>query len=317
MAFKLLSEFTVENLPPKMTNMITVNQDDSLPKVFKTLASNNILAVPVLNEKNRPIGLVDFVDIVCCVTQIINHTDLLGTDYYSFLEREDLFNNTRANFITDLSERNPFAPVVKGASLLEAMTVMTMNKTNRIPIIENDSIDGAKIINLVTQSALMSFLSKNLEALGPWTNKSLKSLGFKEKHVISIEHYKKAIDAFQLMANNRVNGIAVVDDKGALMANISARDLRELLNETKMFENLYITVSEFVSRVRMNLLKTVYPSICCSFDDSLASIMTKMCAAHIHRIYVVDQDKKPIGVISFHDIIEKILEFINSGEPSQ
>ncbi|EGG14217.1 hypothetical protein DFA_11986 [Cavenderia fasciculata] len=309
--FKLLSDFNVEDLPPKSEKMITIRNSDTLPKVFETLSINNILSAPVMNENNRPIGLVDFVDIVCCVVQIIKHTDLMGNDYYSFLERDDLFTHTYASYITDLSERNQYIPVVKGASLLEAITVMAKNQVNRVPIVTNDFSNGEQgnqVVNLVTQSAILNFLAKHIDKLGEWGTKSLLDLGFHEKPVISINFHKTAIEAFELMAEHRVNGIAVVDDKGVIIANISARDLKELLNETRIFENLYLTVGEFISRVRQQDYKAVHPSISCNMNDSLDKLMTRMCAAKIHRVYVVDQDRKPVGVISLHDILEKILE---------
>eukprot|EP01132_Coremiostelium_polycephalum_P002760 gene2760-3434_t len=319
MAFNLLSKFNVEDLPPKANHMITVKNTDSLPHVFQTLSKHNILSVPVMNENNRPIGLVDFVDIVCCVVQLINHTDLLGNDYYSFLEREDLFKHTYASYITDLSERNPFIPVVKGASLLEAITVMAKNKINRVPIVTNDvngENSGPHIINLVTQSAIIDFLSKNLDKLGPWTNKTLREIGFHEKKVISIDYNKRAIEAFQLMAEKRINGVAVTDEKGFIIANISARDLKELLNETRLFENLYLSVGEFISKVRQQNFKAVHPSICCTFDEPLYKLISKMAAARIHRVFIVNGDeRKAIGVVSLHDILEKILEHINIGTP--
>ncbi|GAM16848.1 hypothetical protein SAMD00019534_000230 [Acytostelium subglobosum LB1] len=315
MAFNLLSSFLVEDLPPQSDKMICVHNTDTLPKVFETLSKNNILSAPVLNEFNRPEGLVDFVDIVCCVVQILHHTDLLGNDYYSFLEREDLFSHTYASFLSDLSNKNPFIPVVKGASLLEAITVMSKNKLHRVPIIANDMSGGhgPKIINLVTQSAILQYLSKNIDKLGNWSNKSLKDLGFEEKHVITINYHKRALEAFQLMAEHRVNGIAVVDEKNQILANISARDLKELLNETRIFENLFLSVGEFISKVRQQDYKAVHPSICCSKDEPLKKLITRMAAAKIHRVFMVDQDRKPIGVVSLQDILEKILDHINSG----
>ncbi|EAL63883.1 hypothetical protein DDB_G0287037 [Dictyostelium discoideum AX4] len=318
MAFNLLSNITVDELrnSPKSKDMITVRNTDSIPTVFKTLSKNGILSVPVLNEQNRPIGLVDYVDIVNCVVQIINHTDLLGNDYYSFLEREDLFNHTYASYVTDLSQRNPFIPVVKGASLLEAITVMTKNQINRVPVIENNvNGEGAQIVNLITQSAILSYLGKNIEQLGKWSLKSIKDLGFKEKKVISIDFNKRALEAFELMANNKVNGIAVNDEKGHIIANISARDLKELLNETRVFENLYLSVGEFISKVRQQDYKAVNPSISCHMNDSLANIITRMVAANIHRVYIIDEERKPIGVISIHDILNIILENINNNVP--
>eukprot|EP01133_Synstelium_polycarpum_P007977 gene7977-9372_t len=191
---------------------------------------------------------------------------------------------------------------------------MSQHKVNRVPVVTNEcnGEQGTHIVNLVTQSAITSFLAKNIDKLGPWVNSSLRELGFKEKPVISINYHKRALEAFQLMAQNRVNGIAVTDEKNQILANISARDLKELLNETRIFENLYLSVGEFISKVRMQDYKAVHPSICSSMDEPLQKLITRMAAAKIHRVYILDDDRKPIGVISLHDILEKILEQINN-----
>ncbi|GAM17650.1 hypothetical protein SAMD00019534_008250 [Acytostelium subglobosum LB1] len=315
MALNLLSRYIVEDLPPKSNNMICVKSTDTVPFVFKLLANSNILAAPVLNEDNRPIGLIDFVDIVCCVVQIINHTGLMGNDYHSFIEREDLLEHTYASHITDLSQRNPFIPVVQGASLLEAITVMAKNQLHRVPIVSNDMESGLgpKIINLVTQSAIVQFLAKHMDDLGIWSNRTLKDLGFVQKPVISINFHKRALEAFQLMAEKRVNGIAVVDDRNQLLANISARDLRELLNENRLFDDLYKSVGEFVTKVRQQDYRGVHPSICCSQEDTMRKLIMSMAAAKVHRVYMVDSDRRPTGVISLHDILLSLLDHVNSG----
>lgn len=58
------------------------------------------------------------------------------------------------------------------------------------------------ITNLLTQSAVIDYLAKHVDQLGPAIQKSLKELNFEKKAVISIDHGKPAIEAFKLMAEN-------------------------------------------------------------------------------------------------------------------
>jgi len=42
-------------------------------------------------------------------------------------------------------------------------------------------------------------------------------------------------------------------------------------------------------------------------QDSLYTVVEKMATLHIHRVYVVDGDKKPIRVVTQNDIMREIL----------
>jgi len=92
------------------------------------------------------------------------------------------------------------------------------------------------------------------------------------------------------------------------MANISARDLRSLQHDARLFRRLYHSVGEFVTAVRQADFKAVHPGICCTFDDSFQKVVLKLAATRIHRIYVIDEHRFPVGVVSLHDVLLKILE---------
>jgi len=244
------------------------------------------------------------IDIACFVVDIAKNSEKLGSDYVDFLSREEMFKERATSDVADLSKRNSMFPVPVSATLLEAVNQMAANHVQRIPIVNKDNL----ITNLLTQSAVIDYLAKHVDQLGPAVQKTLKELHFEKKPVISIDHSKLAIDAFKLMAENRISGLAVLDSDKKLMANISARDLRSIQQDSQLFEKLYYSVGEFVSHVRQANYRAIHPSICCTFDDTFQKIIMRLAAARIHRIYVVDEHRHPISVISLHDILTKILE---------
>jgi len=305
MACELLSQVQVQELAPSSGTVVVVDSKDSLSNTFLTMVKNNILCAPVKDSStNKFLGLIDMIDIACFVVDIAKNNERLESDYVDFLSKEEEFKGRQTSDVADLSKRNAMVPVNVGATLLDAVQNMASNMVQRIPILDKDG----NIIDLLTQSSIIAYLAKHIEQLGPAVHKSLKELNFEKKPVISIDHSKCAIDAFKLMAENRVSGIAVLDTNKKLMANISARDLRSIQQDAQLFERLYYSVGEFVSHVRQENYRAVHPSICCTFDDTFQKVIMRLAAARIHRIYVVDENRHPISVISLHDVLAKILE---------
>jgi len=305
MACRILSQVQVQDIAPSSGPVVVVDSKDSLAKTFLAMVGNNILCAPVLDKStNSFLGLIDMIDIACFVVDIAKNTEKLGTDYIDFLSREEEFKGRATSDVADLSKRNAMFPVQSGATLLDAVNKMASNHVQRIPIVNKDS----QILNLLTQSAIIAYLAKHVDQLGPSIQKTLKELHFEKKPVISIDHNKSAIEAFKLMAENRISGIAVLDSDKKLMANISARDLRSIQRDERLFERLYYSVGEFVSHVRQANYRAIHPSICCTFDDTFQKIIMRLAAARIHRIYVVDENRHPVSVISLHDVLAKILE---------
>jgi CBS domain-containing protein len=87
-----------------------------------------------------------------------------------------------------------------------------------------------------------------------------------------------------------VSGVPVVDANGAIVGNISARDVRSMVNRPAVFERIYDTVTEFLSAIHDEAeLKGGVdraPAVCCRRTDTLVSILDKFITLGIHRVYV-------------------------------
>ena len=42
-------------------------------------------------------------------------------------------------------------------------------------------------------------------------------------------------------------------------------------------------------------------------DDSILSAARQMCGSHIHRLFVIDDEGKPIGVVSTLDLVSAMV----------
>ena len=105
----------------------------------------------------------------------------------------------------------------------------------------------------------------------------------------------------------------VVDETGKLQDNISLRDLKAIQSDGRMFHRLYQTTHNFLLKIRREFAKKDdRPSrvVAVKKTDTLEHAIS-LCAEHgIHRVYIVDDQKKPIGVITLNDIFAEILNSI-------
>lgn len=101
-------------------------------------------------------------------------------------------------------------------------------------------------------------LFSQLTQLGDLGKKTIKELGLGLKTVISVDLHAPALKAFQLMAEQRITGVAVNEEDGTLFTIISAKDIKEV--ELKPpFKSLFLSATQFVAQVRSHQLKESIP----------------------------------------------------------
>ena len=108
----------------------------------------------------------------------------------------------------------------------------------------------------------------------------------------------RAIHAFYQMWFHKVSGVAVVDGNGALLANLSVTDLKGLSQEN--FPSLLDPVLEFNDK--QVVYKKITP-LTVTPDTTFETVVLKIAATGVHRLWIVDKEKKPAGIISLTDVM--------------
>jgi CBS domain-containing protein len=118
----------------------------------------------------------------------------------------------------------------------------------------------------------------------------------KTKLLVKVPETSTAIAAFRKMWHHRASAVAVVDSNGAIIANLSASDLRGITSQT--IETLLLPVYQFLElsgrqskhQMSADQLRTATPI------HSLGTVIEMMLTSRIHRVWIVDEKDKPIGV---------------------
>lgn len=101
-----------------------------------------------------------------------------------------------------------------------------------------------------------------------------------------------------------VHSFPIIDETGKLIGNLSPSDLR-FMTKSKL-KSILLPVMEFLKVMHDG--KAPEP-IVCKPNDSTKSVLVKALASKIHRVWVVDEENRPLGVVSFSDIISKASSF--------
>lgn len=131
--------------------------------------------------------------------------------------------------------------------------------------------------------------------------KSLKDLHLGVKKVITVEESAKAIEGYKLMDANKLESIAVVNAEGKLIGQLSASDLRGLAKD--LFSSLDKRISEFIHKAAK--IAT------CSPDAKIKDVIKQLAAGSLHRLWIVDKEHHPIGVVSLGDVMKALMLSLN------
>jgi len=311
---RLLIATKVDAVRPPENKIFVAQRTDNLADVWKGLVQHNFLSVPVLQKtKNKYYGFLDVYDIVKFVIDFFGEkveTLKDSEDWFKLASSSEEFSKKTVNDVMryPLTKRNPFFPIKSGFSLFSAIEAMAREHgLHRIPVIDTDR----KLITVVTQSQIVDILIRNMDILGEKKDKPVSFTECYFEDVISVHEESVAVEAFRLMVEKNVSGLAVINKEGKLVGNISLKDLKAMSTDLRLFWRLYQTVHNFLQKVRQEnneksgdrprTIVTVKP------NDTLETVIKRLKEHKIHRVYIVDDNKKPIGIISLKDVLKEII----------
>ena len=139
------------------------------------------------------------------------------------------------------------------------------------------------------------------------------------RHVVTINAKDSVHDSLELMTENRVSTLPVVDRRGRCVGILSISDLIEMtrdidagltgLEDTeKLLWDVYFgIISQGVGHQSvMDLMSDKVASV--SPESLLWDAASLMLREHVHRLPVIDENNRLIGIISMTDILSAFVE---------
>jgi len=288
--------------------LITISTDETVESALSKLYENKITGAPILDNQKEMKGFVDYIDLVHFLVQTCTKalTDVvqgesrsLKTDDMAMMrKRSKEFRISNILDVVDLSKRNAFFPLYEDQDVREAIRIFSTG-IHRILVRSRQNDQVAGIVSQVDVIGALSqdkSLKKFQSSIGELLNKTTK--------IMTVPASNISIDSFILMHQNFLSSIAVTDERGEhLIGNLSAADLRGAVQDFTMLLHSTIDYLKWTYKSEGKNIQVIYATPKTSLHDAVM-LMQKH---KIHRIYVAENDLKPIAVVSFTDIAKEFV----------
>uniref|UniRef100_A0A7S0WHK0 CBS domain-containing protein n=1 Tax=Pyramimonas obovata TaxID=1411642 RepID=A0A7S0WHK0_9CHLO len=302
---EVLQDSLEDSIVNEDAQVVTVSSSMEPVEAFKILLENRIQSAPVWHEEEgRYIGFIELRDLVCYALAEVHKDDVCkGAESTFYTEG---IPERGYQHVTYLARRNPYKPFQLDQTVGEAITCLARKRCHRLPVVNNDG----ELIYILSQTSIIQFLNSRVDAfLGGIGDKTIEELNIGTYPLITVKDTLPAHAALELVDNKGISGVGIVDSEdGTLVGNTSGSDLHIFLRDGA---SLAMPVLDFFAQARQDVTGIDRAAtITCTKDQTLAKVIAKLAKTKVHRIYVVDEEKRPLGIISVQDICRVFARFL-------
>jgi len=283
----------------KEQNLITLKETDTIRNALVTFAKYKISSAPLVNEGGKQQGVVDILDLLYYVTDKFDMTQK-GVPKPDEKKIDEFFNRPIQK-LQGFSNRNPLIFLGREKSLIKAIRNLGFpGWVRRIAIGDAQRIEG-----ILTQSKAMEIIWKYKDEVSDILKFRVRELWPEARQTKTIGMNDSLLSAFEKIRLDRVSGLAVTNQHGILVGNVSASDLKyasSQANAAQFLHYLSSPLSEFLKN-KGELGGFKFDPVVAKLDDTLEFLIQKFVDTKVHRIYIVDEQKKPLQVITLGDIL--------------
>ena len=117
--------------------------------------------------------------------------------------------------------------------------------------------------------------------------------------ITTITRNSLVITALDKFIEKRISALPVIDEHTGKVIDIFAKHDVVRMAADKSYKNLSLTVGKALERQNSWFEGVVK----CKLDDTLGTVIHRIVKAEVHRIIVVDDDDRVIGIVSLSDIL--------------
>jgi len=155
--------------------------------------------------------------------------------------------------------------------------------------------ENSEFVGYITQSKIIRHFAPHIKEFN-FGNSTVEILNLGHRPILKLRETDSISFAIQQLYSNKTTYAAIVDSNDKFINTFSTSDLKrfptpvisEMLNESlKQFK------SQSHHHEPLHVTKHTY----------CHHVVHKMDSAHVHKVFVLDDDFKPIGLITLSDII--------------
>ncbi|XP_074549270.1 5'-AMP-activated protein kinase subunit gamma-2-like isoform X2 [Halichoeres trimaculatus] len=281
---------------PTSSKLVVFDTTLQVKKAFFALVANGVRAAPLWESKKQSfVGMLTITDFINILTRY----------YKSPMVQIYELEEHKIETWRELYLQETFKPLVHispDASIFEAVYSLIKNKIHRLPVIDPVSGNALYILThkrilkflqlFVCEMPMPAFMKQTLEELGVGTY----------SNIAYIHPDTPLITALSVFTHRRVSALPVVDHNGKVVDIYSKFDVINLAAE-KTYNNLDLTVTQAL-RHRSQYFEGVMK---CNKLETLGTIVDRIVKAEVHRLVVVDEESRIVGIVSLSDILQALI----------
>ncbi|XP_055548439.1 uncharacterized protein LOC129732016 isoform X2 [Wyeomyia smithii] len=279
------------DLVPTSAKLVVFDTQLLVKKAFYALVYNGVRAAPLWDSKRQEfVGMLTITDFIKILKMYYKSPNS------SMDELEEHKLETWRSVLQE--EVKNLVSIGPDASLYDAIKTLIHNRIHRLPVI--DPLTG-NVLYILTHKRILRFLFLYINELPKpsYMQKTLREIriGSYDKIEIATED-TTIITALYKFVDRRVSALPIVDAEGRLKDIYAKFDVINLAAE-KTYNDLDVSLKT-ANEHRNAWFEGVQN---CKLDETLYTVMERIVRAEVHRLVVVDENEKVIGIISLSDIL--------------
>ncbi|XP_039646905.1 5'-AMP-activated protein kinase subunit gamma-2-like, partial [Perca fluviatilis] len=274
---------------PTSSKLVVFDTTLQVKKAFFALVANGVRAAPLWESKTQIfVGRFESQRVVSVSQVQIYELEEHKIETWRELYLQETFK--------------PLVHISPDASIFEAVHSLIKNKIHRLPVI--DPVSG-NALYILTHKRILKFLQLFVceMPMPAFMKQSLEDLSVGTYANIAYIHPDTPlITALSVFTHRRVSALPVVDHNGRVVDIYSKFDVINLAAE-KTYNNLDVTVTQAL-RHRSQYFEGVMK---CNKLETLETIVVRIVKAEVHRLVVVDEESRIVGIVSLSDILQALV----------
>jgi len=315
----ILKDHTVndvlESTVYKISPTASLEYTDTIATALETFRKFSVYTLPVRSDEYKTdFGFVSMLDIAYFMVNRLRKTTSVTESGKLPDELSEEFRvaffATPISEIMDFSSRDPILTVEKTEKLENVAETMMTKKVFRLAVVSSASEVGS-LATILTQLALLEYIHNKLAKAHKKITATLSELSMGVRSMITISEGMKTLDAFELLAKNKISSLPVVNSSSKMISWISAEWLRGL--SPKDFDKLLLPLQEFYLLDSHEKAREQLTYASCAPTTSLRVVIETMIKKKVHRIFILDGGV-PVGVVTVGDVIGQFYAISRTGD---
>eukprot|EP00301_Raphidiophrys_heterophryoidea_P022321 c6508_g1_i1.p1 GENE.c6508_g1_i1~~c6508_g1_i1.p1 ORF type:complete len:385 (+),score=95.29 c6508_g1_i1:219-1373(+) len=335
----------LSDLPlPQIGKIVTIPCSLSIREASQILADFKIQSAPIVNEAMQAKEWWEKYSGVFDMYQLLEFALFEAQQAFSTGDSQDHFtkiliealSTSTVSQLRSIDDHSTLRHLPADASILDAMELVAKFDAKRIAVVGPQSASSS-FMNFITASTILERIEADCccdgfepacahDSVSHAAKHCLDGLKVADLHldvpglcgVVSASDSTPVLGAFVTLYHTNVRGIAIVNESKQITGNLSCSDIHYLITHPQLFADVCIShmpVRDYIALVRNQC--TLRPPVTCTANETLSYVIGLMIHNRVHRVYVVNNNNFPTGVVTVRDIIRALLPQLQNEPKSE